>query len=108
VIHELRIYHCVPNRLKELLALIEHDTLPLWKRHGIQPAGFWTVLVGPSNHDLYYMLRWDSLAERELKWTAFSRDPDWIAKRAHTEENGALVASVTNLLLQPTSFSSVT
>jgi len=35
-------------------------------------------------------------------------DPEWIAKRAETERDGPIVASLGNSLLQPTSFSSVT
>jgi len=108
VIHELRIYHCVPGRLPALLNRFETITLALWDRHGIRQAGFWTVAIGDSNQDLYYLLEWESLAERERKWTAFMTDPEWIAKRAETEKDGPIVASITNLILQPTSFSAVT
>ena len=107
MIHELRVYHCVPGRLPALLNRFETITLKLWEKHGIRQAGFWTVLVGDSNQDLYYLLEWDSMAEREQKWNAFGSDPEWLAKRAETEKDGAIVASITNLFLQPTSFSSV-
>ncbi len=82
-------------------------TLDIWQKHGIRQAGFWTVAIGDSNQDLYYLLEWQSLAERETKWNAFQADPEWIAKRAETEKNGAIVASITNLMLQPTGFSAV-
>lgn len=107
MIHELRIYHCVPGRLPNLLKRFETVTLKLWERHGIRLAGFWTVLVGSSNQDLYYLLEWESLAERERKWNAFATDPEWLAARAKSEEDGQIVASVENLLLAPTAFSSV-
>jgi hypothetical protein len=107
VIHELRVYHCVPGRLPALLKRFETITLDLWKRHGIRQAGFWTVIAGESNQDLFYLLEWDSLAEREQKWAAFMSDPEWIAKRAETERDGAIVASISNSFLQPTSFSVV-
>jgi len=107
LIHELRIYHCVPGRLPALLNRFETITLDLWKRHGIRQAGFWTVVIGSSNQDLYYLLEWDSLAERETKWNAFAPDPEWLAKRAETEKDGPIVASLENLILQPTAFSSV-
>jgi hypothetical protein len=105
MIHELRIYHCISGRLPALLKRFETVTLPIWQRHGIVQAGFWTVTIGDSNQDLYYLLQWDSLAEREKKWTAFQSDPEWLTKRAETERDGAIVASVANLILQPTSFS---
>jgi hypothetical protein len=107
MLHELRIYRCVPGRLPALLKRFETITLALWDKHGIRQAGFWTTVIGDNNQDLHYLLEWASLAERETKWTAFQNDPDWIAKRAETERDGAIVAQVTNMILQPTSFSSV-
>ena len=107
MIYELRVYRCVPGRLPDLLKRFETITLPIWERHGIRQAGFWTTLVGESNQDLTYLLAWDSLASRETIWTAFQSDADWIAKRAATEANGAIVANIASSLLQPTGFSSV-
>jgi hypothetical protein len=51
------------------------------------------------------MIVWESLAEREKKWTAFVVDPEWIAIRDKTEVNGPYVASFTNSILTPTAFS---
>jgi NIPSNAP len=93
--------------LPVLLKRFETITLGLWEKHGIRQAGFWTVMVGESSQDLYYLVQWDSLAEREKKWTAFMADPEWQAKRAETERDGPIIASVSNSFLQPTSFSSV-
>jgi hypothetical protein len=107
VIHELRIYHCAPGRLPALLKRFESATLDLWKRHGIRQAGFWTVAIGGSNHDLYYLLAWESLAEREQKWGAFMSDPEWVAARTASERDGPILTSTENLILQPTAFSSV-
>jgi NIPSNAP len=107
MIHELRIYRCVPGRLPALLKRFETITLGIWERHGIRQAGFWTTLIGDSNQDLYYLLAWESLADREKKWNAFMADPEWIAKRAETEKDGAIVANVHSQILQPTGFSSV-
>jgi hypothetical protein len=107
MIHELRIYHCMPGRLPALLNRFETITLKLWETHGIRQAGFWTVAIGESNQDLYYLLAWESLAEREQKWAAFQSDPEWLAKRAATEADGPIVATITNAILQPTGFSAV-
>ena len=107
MIYELRIYTSIPGRLPDLLKRFETITLELWKKHGIRQAGFWTTVIGPSNMDLTYMVEWDSLAERETKWTAFQNDPDWISARNGTEANGPLIANVASSFLQPTAFSSV-
>ena len=107
MIHELRIYRCVPGRLPDLLRRFETVTLAIWARHGIHQAGFWTTVIGESNQDLTYLLAWTSLAERETKWAAFQSDPEWIEKRAATEAHGAIVANITSSFLAPTAFSSV-
>ena len=46
------------------------------------------------NQDLYYLLEWASLAERDEKWTAFQIDPEWIAKRAEMKKDGAIPADL--------------
>jgi hypothetical protein len=107
MIYELRVYSCVPGRLPDLLKRFEGATLAIWARHGIRQAGFWTTLIGPSSHDLTYMLAWESMAEREAKWTTFQADPEWIQKRAASEANGPILANVASSFLQPTSFSVV-
>ena len=107
MIYELRIYRCVAGRLPALLNRFQSTTLRLWQKHGIRQAGFWTTAIGQSNQDLTYLLAWESLAEREQKWSAFQGDPEWIAARDASEKDGPIVARVTNSILQPTSFSSV-
>lgn len=108
MIYELRIYRCLPGRLPALLARFQDATLRIWEKHGIRQAGFWTTVIGASNNDLFYMLAWESLAEREAKWNAFMADPEWIAARADSEKSGPILANVSSQILTPTAFSSVT
>jgi NIPSNAP len=107
MIYELRVYRCVPNRMPALLKRFESAALRLWDKHGIRQAGLWTTMIGESNHDLAYLLAWESLAERERKWTAFTTDPEWVAARKESEKDGPIVANIVSSILQPTSFSSV-
>jgi hypothetical protein len=65
------------------------------------------VTIGDHNADLYYLLQWNSLAEREEKWDRFVADPEWNEKRAESERDGVIVASISNSFLRPTAFSSV-
>ena len=106
-IYEMRVYRCLPGRLPNLLKRFTDVTLSLWDRHGIRQAGFFTTLVGESNQDLTYLLEWESMAERDAKWTAFANDPDWLAARAESEKDGPIVGNVTNQFLLPTAFSAV-
>jgi hypothetical protein len=107
MIYEMRVYRCVPGRLPALLKRFETTTLKLWEKHGLRPSGFFTTLVGESNQELTYFLAWESLAEREKKWNAFATDPEWLAARAKSEEDGQIVGNIVNQLLVPTAFSTV-
>jgi hypothetical protein len=107
LIYELRVYRATPGNLPAVAKRFATITLPLWEKHGIRQAGFWTTLVGESNQDLTYMLAWESLAERETKWNAFQADPDWVKARSGTEADGPIVANISSQFLVPTAFSSV-
>jgi NIPSNAP len=107
MIYEMRQYHCLPGRLPALIKRFDTITLKLWEKHGIRQAGFFTTLIGESNQELTYFLAWESLAEREKKWTAFMTDPDWLEARAKTEADGQIVANIVSQILAPTAFSSV-
>ena len=108
MLYELRIYDCIPGRLPDLVKRFDSITLKIWDRLGIRQAGFWTTLIGDSNHELTYLLAWESLAEREKKWTEFMGDPQWISARAESERDGPIIQNARNQILQPTAFSAVT
>jgi len=94
----------VPGELPALLSrLREPHTENLGE--GIKQAVFWTVLIGDGNHDLHYLLAWNSLADRETKWNAFQADPAWHKARDDSEKNGLLIANIKSAFLRPTAFS---
>jgi hypothetical protein len=107
MIYEQRIYRCIPGRLPALLKRFETQTLAIWKKHNIRPVGFWTVLVGDGNHDLHYMLAWESLAEREKIWNTFQADPAWHSARSESEKDGPIIANISSAFLVPTAFSAI-
>jgi len=107
MINELRVFHCVPSRLPALLKRFENDTLRLFEKHGIKQLGFWVVEIGESNNDLFLILQWESLADRERKFEAFLKDPEWLEVRRKSEVDGPLEATITNTILVPTAFSMV-
>ncbi len=65
-----------PDPLPALLDRFRSITLGFFQKHGIEQIGFWTTLVGPDNHALTYLLKWDDMAQREACWNAFQADPD--------------------------------
>ena len=105
MIYELRVYQPVPGQMSKLLTRFRDKLLPIWERHGIRPIGFWTTLVGESSNELTYILPWESLADRETRWTAFQNDPAWHEVRDDSERDGPIVASISNQILTPTPFS---
>jgi len=107
MIYEMRVYRCLPGRLPNLLKRFENHTLKIWDKHGIRQAGFFTTVIGQSNQELTYFLSWESLAEREQKWTAFMNDPAWLTARADSEQDGQIVENIVSQILAPTAFSSV-
>src|SRR5215813_5997398 len=107
MIYEMRVYRCLPGRLPALLKRFDTVTLKLFEKHGIRPVGFFTTLIGESNQELTYFLAWESLAEREKKWTAFQADPDWVSARAKSEEDGQIIQNIVSQLLVPTAFSAL-
>ena len=107
MLYELRIYHCMPGKLPAVVARFENATVKLFEKHGIEAIGFWTVAIGESNADFYYILKWESLDERARKFAAFAADPQWIAVRDKSEEGGPIIASIANSILTPTSFSAL-
>jgi hypothetical protein len=107
MIYELRIYHCAPGRIGALNERFANTTLAFWEKYGIEQVGFWTTLVGDSNAKLTYLLKWESLAEREQKWNAFASDKDWIAARAASEASAIIVERIENSFLSPTAYSAL-
>lgn len=104
MIYELRIYETVPGRIGALNNRFRNVTLKMFERHGIKPVAFWEDVIGISNR-LTYVLAWEDMAHRERAWNAFQVDPDWVAARAKSEEDGPIVAKVISTLMKPTDYS---
>ena len=78
MLYELRVYTALPGRMPDLPARFKDHTVSIWQKHGIIPVGFWTTLIGHSTSELTYILAWNSLADREIKWAAFESDQEWL------------------------------
>ena len=105
MLYELRVYTAVPGKLPELHARFRDHTNRIFAKHGFKPVGYWVNMIGPSNQDLIYLLEWRDLAHRQKAWDAFKVDPEWIAAKNKSEENGPLVANIVNSIIEPTDYS---
>jgi len=104
MLYELRVYRTVPGKLPAINDRFAKHTIGFFKKHGIGIVGFWNDEIGRSNQ-LTYILAFDSLADREARWTAFQADPGWHQVRAETEASGPIVAQVRNSLMRLTPYS---
>lgn len=108
-VFELRTYYCHPGRLEALHRRFQDVALPIWKKYGIQQAGFFTTM-GMEDDKLVYLLRWESVEQKNEVWGRFRVDPEWEEKRQNSElpENGGpIVDRVVSEMLSPTSYSIV-
>jgi hypothetical protein len=104
MLYESRIYTAVPGKLPAVNDRFAKHTMGFFKKHGIGMLGFWTDEIGTSNR-LTYILVFDSMADREKKWTAFQADSGWHQVRAETEADGPIVDHVVNAFMRPTPYS---
>ena len=74
MIHELRIYTYLPLKQTAVVEQMK-QLMPLFEKYEIKVVGVWTTLIGRREH-FVYLLEWESLADREKKWTKFLKDPD--------------------------------
>jgi hypothetical protein len=106
VIYELRIYHCYPGKLPELLARFRDHTTKLFERHGLKNVAYWTALDEPmKSSGLYYVLAHPNRDAAKANWKAFEDDPEWQSVKAASEANGKLVEKVDSTFLEMTDFS---
>jgi hypothetical protein len=115
--YEFRFYSVAHGRLASELALVydmaiagapvEPGGAPanketLWERYGVpKPIGSWTALSGRRTPAFLYILKWDSLAQRDERFPRFWNDPFWRARRAELTDGMPLVDSIENWLLDP-------
>ena len=104
MLYESRVYITVPGRLPALNDRFAKHTMSFFKKHDIGMLWFWTDEIGTSNQ-LTYILTFDSMADREAKWSAFQADPGWHKVRAETEASGPIVAQVLNTFMRLTPYS---
>lgn len=102
--YEYRRYQVPNGRMNDLKDRFANITIPLWRDAGIKPVAFFEARIGDPNV-LHYLLKWEDLGRREEAWESFKVQPDWVAARAKSEENGPIISGITNEIWVPTEFS---
>jgi len=108
--YEMRTYHVADGKMDALHARFRDHTLRLFKKHGIESVGYWTVSAksgeGPKN-TLVFILAYPSKEEQPKRWQAFASDPEWVKAKNESERDGPLVAKVEQTFMAPTDYSPV-
>jgi hypothetical protein len=107
MIHELRIYTVHPGMMGALLARFRDHTTDLFEKHGITNVGYWLNSIGGRNDQLWYIVGFENLAQRDLAWASFAADPEWQDVRASSEADGPIVSLIENRIMAPTDFSPI-
>lgn len=104
---EMRTYHAAPDKLEALHDRFRDHTLRLFEKHGIESVAYWTPAPaeGSPPDTLVFILAYKDREAREAAWKAFMEDPDWVAAKAASEENGPLVEKVDQVFMTPTDYS---
>ena len=107
---EMRTYHVADGKMEALHDRFRQHTNRLFKKHGIDMVGYWTVSAKPgegAKNTLVFILAYPSKDEQPKRWNAFANDPEWVKAKNESERDGPLVAKVEQSFLAPTDYSPV-
>ena len=100
MIYELRTYTCLALMRPKMVKLLE-EAMPVFERAGIEIVGVWTNVIGRGQL-FRYLLRYENLADREVKWNKFLADPE---VHRIVKEYGPVCSYEDNEFMQPTAYS---
>jgi hypothetical protein len=104
-IFELREYQAMPQKITNITERFANFTCDAFKKQGFRQVGYWRNLMGANDHQLIYLLAWESLDERIAKFDTFAKDPERARVFAQSEKDGPIVQQVITTVLRPTAFS---
>jgi hypothetical protein len=106
-IFELRTYQSQSFTARQKkAAMFNNGEIGIFQRLGMRPVFIGESVIGTHQPNITYMLSFDSLAEREKHWQAFSSDPEWKKLSAPPElKDAQIVANISNTIWRPLPFS---
>ena len=100
MICELRTYHVLPGKMGEYSKVFGEYVMPVFKKLGFNVVGVWQTVIGDSD-EFTYLLAFDDLADRDLKFKELAADPGMLPYR----EEPVRVSHITNKILTPQTYS---
>lgn len=104
MLYEFRVYGAAPGKFPAMYDRVAKLNVRFFLKHKIDMMGFWTDEIGATNR-LTYILTFDSMADREKKWTGLVADQSRVRAFRGAEVNGPLFATEYNSFMQATTYS---
>ena len=98
MIVDARSYAIQPGQMAAFLKNVEKVGQPLQRKHGFEPAGYYTVETGALNSVVHYW-KWENAQVRQDCRESLYNDPDWTEYRNSSSDK---LISQDNRLLQAT------
>jgi hypothetical protein len=109
----MRTYTTAPGKLESLHERFKTHTISLFTKHGMSHLAYWTPVdeAKGAGSKLIYILAHLSKEAGLAAFTAFRKDPQWVAAKADSEKNGSLTlpqpAGVKSVYLKAVDFSPI-
>lgn len=99
MLYEFRRVTCGPSKLGVYGAFVKDHLAPAFERHGVEAVGYFNVVMGAGMGDQFpYLLRWNSLEERQNKLAAVAQDVSLQEATQAADAGGPVVVDVANQL----------
>jgi len=105
-VFELRTYTAADGKLQALSDRFRDHTVALFKKHDMESLGYFIPQDDPvKGNTLVYLIAHKDREASKKNWADFLADPEWRKVSAESEANGRLIAGMTTVYLDPTSYS---
>lgn len=106
-VYELRIYSANEGRFSNLIQRFREHTDTIFKKHGLEPVGYWTPNEGPAKkrRRFIYILKHQSRYDAYRNWVNFSNDKDWERVLDQPNFQGLLASKPVSIFLEATDYS---
>jgi hypothetical protein len=105
---ELRTYKSPSEELhKRKVEMFNSAEMALQAQFNMGAVFYGDAIAGARMPNLSYLLCFDNLADREKKFLAFNDAPGWKALQADPRYPQEIVATVTNFIMSPASYSQI-
>ncbi len=106
-VYELRIYVANEGRFRHLIKRFRNHTDRIFKKHGLQPIGYWVPTDGRAGtgRRFVYVLEHSSRYAAYKNWNSFSQDKEWKAVLDNPEFQRLLAEKPTSIFMTPNDYS---